>query len=204
MTARFRTFPAAVAILLLAAVPARALDLNPLSVIKGAVEHAVEDRSTADATKDTELKAKITAEVIDKMGSEVASISSDVYEQKVMLTGIVETAETKATAGKLAKAVAGVKAVFNELRVVPKDAREKGAVGGFVDDTVIETKIDAVLLKTEGVNSRNFRWRSVHGHVYLFGRALSRAELAAVVKAVKGIENVQDVTARVEVRAKKG
>jgi osmotically-inducible protein OsmY len=66
---------------------------NPLSIIKGAVEAAVEDRSAEDIAKDTEIKTKITVDVIDKLGSEVISINADVYEQDVMLTGAVEKAE---------------------------------------------------------------------------------------------------------------
>lgn len=182
--------------------PAAALDLNPLSAIKGAVEHVVEDRTSEDAAKDVEIKASIAVDVIDKMGSDVISISSDVYEQRVMLTGIVETPEQKAKAGDLAKGVEDVKIVYNEIRVVPKVEREKGSVEGFVDDTVIETKIDGLLLDASGVNSRNFRWRSVHGHVYLFGRALSAAEFDKAKQVIKGIKGIQSLTTHVEVRPK--
>lgn len=181
---------------------ARAVDLNPFSVIKGAVEHAAEDRTSKDAAKDVEIKAKIAKEVVDKMGSEVIAITSDVYEQNVMLTGIVEKPEQKEQAGKLAQSVEGVKKVYNELRVVPKVEREKGAVEGFVDDTVIETKIDGLLLDASGVNSRNFRWRSVHGHVYLFGRALSQPELSKVETVVTDIKGIRSIVSHVEIRPK--
>lgn len=182
--------------------PALALDLNPFSAIKGAVEAAVEDRSSGDIAKDLEIKAKFTAEVIDKLGTDAASISSDVYEQDVLLTGIVGTDTLKSKAGTLTKKIPGVKTVHNEIRVVKPVDKEKGAVEGFVDDTVIESKINALLLDASGVNVTNFRWRSVHGHVYLFGRALSNAELKKAVGVVKGIKGVQSVTSHVKVRAK--
>lgn len=184
------------------AAPASALDLNPLSAIKGAVEAAVEDRSSGDIAKDLEIKAKVTADVIDKMGSDVVSISVDVYEQIVMLTGIVETAKQKAQAGTLTKGVEDVKKVYNEIRVVKPVDTDKGAVEGFVDDTVIESKINALLLDASGVNVTNFRWRSVHGYVYLFGRALSSSELRKAIGVVKGVKGVRSVTNRVKVRAK--
>lgn len=187
---------------LLAAAPALALDLNPLSAIKGAVEHAVEDRSSADAATDVKIKASIAAKVIDKMSSDVIAITSDVYEQRVMLTGIVETAEQKQKAGELVKTVERVKRLYNELRVVTKVDREKGSVEGFVDDTVIETKIDAQLLDASGVNSRNYRWRSVHGHVFVLGRALSAPELEKVKQVIKGIDGIQSLTTHVEIRPK--
>jgi hyperosmotically inducible protein len=185
-----------------AAAPALAIELNPFSAIKGAVEAVAEDRSSADITKDTSIKAKITANVIDKMGSGVVSIGADVYEQDVLLTGTVETTAQKAEAGKLAKAVEGVKTVFNEILVVKKADEKKGAVEGFVDDSVIESKINALLLEAKGVNVTNFRWRSVGGHAFLFGRALSAAERDKAMAIVKGIQNVAGVTAHVKVRPK--
>ena len=83
------------------------------------------------------------------------SISSDVYEQDVMLTG-----------------------------------------------SVIETKIKALLLEASGVSLTNFRWRTVGGHVFLFGRALSQAEREKATTVVAYIDNVEAVINRAKVRAK--
>ena len=190
------------AFLVVTAPPADALDLNPFSAIKGAVEAAVEDRSSADIAKDLEIKAKLTADVVDKLGKEAISISADVYEQDVMLTGAVEKAEVKQKAETLTRAIKDVKKIYNEILVVPAIKREKGAVEGFVDDTVIEGKINALLLDAKGVNVTNFRWRSVGGKVFLFGRALSRDELDKAVAVVRGIKGVASITSRVKVRPK--
>jgi len=182
--------------------PAPAIDLNPFSAIKGAVEAAVEDRSSADIAKDLEIKAKITADVVDALGKEVISISADVYEQDVMLTGAVEKADIKHKAEALTRAVKDVKKIYNEILVIPSVKREKGAVEGFVDDTVIESKINALLLDAKGVNVTNFRWRAVGGRVFLFGRALSADELKKAIGVVKGIKGVASVTSRVKVTPK--
>lgn len=181
---------------------AQAIDLNPLSAIKSAVEAAVEDRSSEDIAKDLEIKTKITAEVIDKMGADVISINSDVYEQNVMLTGAVETDELKSRVGVLTKGIDGVKKVFNEMLVIRPLNKKKGAAEAFVDDTVIESKINALLLDGEGVNVTNMRWRSVQGHVFLFGRALSSVEHEKAISIVKDIKNVLSVTSRIMVRPK--
>lgn len=194
--------PALVGLLGLGATSVLALDLNPLTAIKNAVEAAVEDRSSGDIAKDLAIKGKLTAQVIDKMGSGVISIGADVYEQTVMLTGSVKTADQKSTAGKLAAAVQDVKKVYNEILVIKPIDKEKGAVENFVDDTVIESKINALLLDASGVNVTNFRYRSVGGKVFLFGRALTKAELKKAISVIKGIENVTSVTDRVMVRPK--
>jgi hyperosmotically inducible protein len=182
--------------------PAAALELNPFSAIKSAVEAAVEDRSSEDIAEDLRIKAAITADVIGEMGTDVISISSDVYEQDVMLTGSVEKEEQKKQAEKLNKAIEGVKKIYNEILVKKPLDKEKGAVENFVDDSVIEGKINALLLDASGVNVTNFRWRSVGGTVFLFGRALSKEELKKAIAVVKDIDNVVAVTSRVKVRPK--
>ena len=180
----------------------QALNLNPLSAIKSAVEAAVEDRSSEDIAKDLEIKARITVEVIDKLGTDVISISADVYEQIVMLTGAVDRVELKVKAGALARMVEGVKKVHNEMLVIKHLDKKKGAAESFVDDTVIESKINALLLDGSGVNVTNLRWRSVQGHVFLLGRALSADERTKAIGIVKEIKNVVTVTSRIFVRPK--
>ena len=189
----------ALTLLIVGAMPASALDLNPLSAIKGLVEAAVEERSSDDIKRDLEIRASITAEVVDKMGTDVISINADVYEQDVMLTGNVEKQETKSKAEALARNTKGIKKLYNEILVITDLQKKKGAAENFVDDSVIETKINALLLDASGVNVTNFRWRSVRGHVFLFGRALSKAEHQKAVKIVKEIKNILSVKSRTKV-----
>lgn len=193
---------AALACLVATVQPAQAIDFNPLSYVKGAVEAVVEDRSSGDIAKDTEIKAKIIATITDQMGSDMISFNTDVYEQEVMITGVVENAKLKTQAGQVVKSIEGVKRLYNEVLVIPKVKQDKGMVEGFVDDTVIETKINAQLLDAKAVNVTNFRWRSIGGHVFLFGRAFTKDELNKAVNVVKGIENVTQVTSRVKIKPK--
>lgn len=195
-------FSAAITATLALAQPTHAIDINPFGYLKDAVEAAVEDRSAEDIGKDAKIKATIIAQVTDQMGTDMISFSTDVYEQDVMLTGVVETGDLKAQAGRIAKGVEGVKKLYNEVLVIPKVKQEKGAVEGFIDDTVIEKKINALLLDAKGVNVTNFRWRSVGGHVFLFGRALSTDELKKAKAVVAAIEGVSQVTSHVKVKAK--
>jgi len=103
------------ALMMAAALPAQAIDLNPFSIIKSAVEAAAEDRSSSDIATDLEIKTKITAAIVDKLGTDVISMNVDVYEQDVMLTGAVDKSKLKQTAAALAKATEGVKKVHNKF-----------------------------------------------------------------------------------------
>ena len=183
-------------------IPAQAIDLNPFSLIKSAVEADAEDRSSGDIATDLKIKTAITAAIVDELGTDVISPNVDVYEQDVMLTGAVEDPKLKQKAGQLSKAAEGVKKTYNDILVIKSIDKEKGAVENFVDDTVIESKVNALLLDGTGVNVTNFRWRSVGGRVFLFGRALSNGELKKAIGIVKKIKNVTKVTSRVKVRPK--
>ena len=171
-------------------------------MIKGAVEAIAEDRSSGDIAKDLAIKTEITAKVIEKMGTDVISLSADVYEQNVMLTGAVKTKDQRKQAEKLTREVENVKKIYNEILVIKPIDKEKGAVENFVDDTVIESKTNALLLDAKGVNVTNFRWRSVGGKVFLFGRALSQAEKEKATKVVRTIKNVVSVKNLAKVRPK--
>ena len=179
-----------------------ALDLNPLTAIKNAVEAAIEDRSSGDIAKDLAIKGKLTAQLIDKMGSDVLSINADVYEQIVMMSGSVKTEDQKSIAGKLAAAAQDVKKVYNEILVIKPIDKEKGIVDNFVDDTVIESKINALLLDASGVNVTNFRYRSVGGRCSCSGGlCLGRnCRRLSAISVIKSIENVSSVKDRVMVR----
>jgi len=76
------------------------------------------------------------------MGSDVISINADVYEQDVMLTGVVETEDQRDTAEAIVGTVEGVKKIHNMIMVQSALDEEKGAVENFLDDSVIETKIN--------------------------------------------------------------
>ena len=182
------------------AVPARA-QFNPLSMVTSAVEAAAEDRSTSDIASDTKTKGAIVAAIADKMGKAAASITTDVYEADVLLTGTVKSAAEKDQAGALAKGVAGVKKVVNELFVPP--ASDKSAAKEFADDTVIEKKLAAKLAAEKGVSHTNWRWHAVGGRVFLFGRALSKAESVKVEAIAKGTDGVTAVVNRAKVKPKK-
>ena len=52
-------------------IPAQAIDLNPFSLIKSAVEAAAEDRSSGDIATDLKIKTAITGAIVDELGTDV-------------------------------------------------------------------------------------------------------------------------------------
>jgi osmotically-inducible protein OsmY len=101
------------------------------------------------------------------------------------------------------KTVKGVRKLYNEVIVIKGIDQNKSAAENFIDDSMTEGKINALLLDAKGVNVANFRWRAVGGHVFLFGHAFTKAEFDKATDVVKDIKNVVSVKSRVKIVPKK-
>ena len=177
---------------------------NPFSGIVTAIEAAAEDRSASDIALDAKIKTVIVARLTDKLGREGALLGVDVYEQDVMLTGTVPLAEIKNLAGQLATGAEGAKKVHNEVllesAIAAADKNKSSA--NVIDDTVIEGKLRVFFTEAKGVNVTNWRWRSVKGRVFLFGRALNKAEHDKATEIAKGVADVVAVVNRAKIKPK--
>lgn len=163
-----------------------------------AVEMAVEDRTAEAIKNDTALWGGIKTDINNRIGlKEAALIKVDVYEGRVMLTGEVDTGAKRSKIAEVVKAHPDTSTIFNEIQVVDPDAESS-----FVDDVVIDKKFYGKLASTSGVSHTNWRWQSINGTLYLFGRALSQAELNKVVSIARDTENVRKVVNHAIVRPK--
>lgn len=162
------------------------------------IEMAVEERSGDNIQKDTKIKAGIIADINNRIGTGMAaSLGVDVYEQVVMLTGEVSTDADFRKVESIARAHPGVKRLHNEIQVVPEGTE---AEGGWIDDVVVKQKFYGKLATTAGVSHTNWRYRSVNGVLYLFGRALSQGEMDKVVAIAKDTKDVRHVVNHAFVR----
>lgn len=136
------------------------------------------DRSLFNVLDDLAVKNTINNAFFDE--ALLLDINADVYQGMAMLTGVVRDAETKQKAEDLARKVDGVRELFNEIQVADENWLKMVA-----KDLLMETTLTAKLVWTEGVNSVNYRWRTVNGAVYFMGRARGRAELDKVISLAR-------------------
>ena len=160
---------------------------SPTALIDAALTF-VEERTRADLKTDTTINLQINAAFLDQKNGLFRDIAVDVYESEVLLTGSVIEPEVKRTASALVAGIPNVRKVLNEVQVTKGiGIRETSA------DITLETKIKVALRRTSGVHSVNMRWRSVGGTVYLFGRALSKAEQETAITTINGIDGVKSL-----------
>ncbi len=156
---------------------------------------ASEERTTDDVVVDNRIKLALNKALLDEGFELFKDVSTVVYQGRVLLIGAVEKADARKRAGELAAKPRGVREVINEIKVT-----DEGGVGAFVNDTVLEKKIQLKYLFDKEVDSANFRVRSVNGVVYLIGLAQSQAELDRALSILRENEDVRAVVNYVRVK----
>ncbi|WP_420546896.1 BON domain-containing protein [Curvivirga sp.] len=163
-----------------------------LSGCVSALEMAFEDRSADDIGTDTQIKTEILAEIVDKQGASVAaSTSVIVYEQVVLLTGALEKSSDRNAVNSIARNTGSVKRVINELITAKVDS----STSDTASDILINQKIHAQAATNNFIRHTNWRWNTVNGTVYLFGRALTQQErndMRRLVRDIDGVKNLID------------
>ena len=164
-------------------------------------QRALEDRSVEDIAKDNEI-------VVDVNGLmakyETASVSTEIYEQRLVVYGLLDD---KATFDNFRKDTQAVEGINIPLACVVYDRGGTEGQGGrnarFLRRPRSEATVEKVWLETEGINSLNYRVAvGALGDAYVLGRAFTAAERDQALAAVRGVEGVTNVVDYVEVRPK--
>lgn len=132
------------------------------------------DRSLFNVLDDLSIKNTINHALLDE--ALLLSISTDVYQGRVMLTGSVKDAETRQKVEDLARQVDGVRELYNEIQVT-----DESWLKSFPNDLLIESMLAARMVLAPDVSSVDYQVRAANGVVYVLGIAKSRAELDQVI-----------------------
>jgi len=185
----------------------------PATVVTEVAQAAFEDRITEDQVTDNKIKAGILKRFSDTDKSLLLDLSVDVWEGRVLLTGVLDDGRLRNTAVRLARDDDRIKAFYNAVNLVSKDEKETrrswkekaesglSNLGDSANDFWIEAKIKGKLIATSGVSSVNYRWRSVNGTIYIIGRAGSTQELSTVLSVIRATEGVKGVEPHVRVKS---
>ena len=120
-------------------------------------------------------------------------VDTTVYEGRVLLTGMVDSANKAKLAQDLAWQVEGVLEVIDEIQVCDNCKMKITDSTKILADSLITTEIETKLFLAKRVRSFNFTVNTVQKTVYIIGIAYSLEEQQMVLKIaskVKGVEKV--------------
>jgi hyperosmotically inducible periplasmic protein len=149
-------------------------------------------KSAGEQVDDSVVTARVKTALAKGLGTG-DSIRADVetFRGRVQLNGFVDSPEKKSEATRIARAVEGVTAVDNNLRV----ATEGRSAGEFLDDNIITAKVKAALAADPDVKAHEVNLAVRQGVVQLAGFVETAAQkqqaerLASQVNGVKSVDN---------------
>ncbi|HER26375.1 MAG TPA: BON domain-containing protein, partial [Rhodospirillales bacterium] len=176
---------------------------DPVSLTVGAAATtgvaAYQERGIRGAAVDTAIEIKIIALWLDTEPNIVAKLSVEVYEGRVLITGIVQGEGMRADAIGLAWKIDGVKDVLNEIII-----GEASGLGEIARDTTVTAELKSKLTFDEKVQAVNYAVETVRGTIYLIGIAQDKAELDRVIAQARNISYVKKVISHVRVKTASG
>ncbi|HTE43358.1 MAG TPA: BON domain-containing protein [Steroidobacteraceae bacterium] len=149
-----------------------------------------ESRSTGQTVDDAGISSKVKAALIKDHDTKANNINVDVYQGKVKLAGFVGSAQEKAEATRIAKTVAGVQDVSNNLEV-----RAERTAGTAIDDGMITAKVKAALIGDSRTKAHQIDVNTNSGIVQLAGfvdDATAKSVAGDLAKAVNGVRSVRN------------
>jgi len=165
---------------------------------KTLIDRAIEARSTEDIAKDNEIVLKVNG-IMGKLGTIKAS--TEIYEQRLLLTGLFDDKAVYDGFEKDVRAVAGVKKLYWHVKYVSADDQKKAKLLDWPDVLVMSNKAQARLVGTAGVADVNYRTAAdSFGIVYFIGRARSQEEHDKALGRVRDGDGVKKVVDYVEVK----
>ena len=174
---------------------ARAQLLDVLTAPVTLIDRAIEARSAGDILTDNEIVVKVNA-IMAKV--KTAQASTEIYEQRLLITGIFDDKADYDNFEKQVRAVAGVKKLYWQVTYLAANDPKRKALLGWDDVIAMNAKAKARLIGTKGVADVNFRVATdAGGTVYVLGRARSAEEAQkalARIKEDKDIRKVVDYT----------
>ena len=159
-----------------------------LILVLGACSKQGEQSTTGKYLDDATVTAKVKADLIKDGAVKSTDIRVETTSGVVQLSGFVGSDAIRQRAEQLAKSVAGVKTVRNDLAIQTSSQ----TAGQYVDDTTLTAKVKAALLADDEVKGLAISVETSGGKVQLTGTAKSDSERQ---KAEQLAKNIQGVTA---------
>lgn len=140
---------------------------------------------------DSVVTTKVKAALIENPATKARQINVETKKGVVQLNGFVDTASEKHTAETVAKSVAGVNDVDNNLQLRSGER----TVGKAVDDGAITAKVKSALISDSRTKAYQVEVKTYKGVVSLGGFVASEAEKKAaadVAQTVTGVVRVEN------------
>jgi len=159
---------------------------------------AYSERGLGGSATDVKVHADITSAFLKADDMLPIKIGVEVYDGRVLLTGVAADETMRAEAVRIAWATAGVKEVYNEIQL------SGGGAVNLAHDSWITTQLKTKMTFDKDIMAVNYSIETVDAVIYLIGLAQSQAELDKVIAHGRTIDYVKDIIPHVEIKPAAG
>ena len=149
---------------------------------------AVQERGIKGRATDLQIEALILKDFLARGFKMTSAIGVEVYDGRVLLTGLTKDTKVSDEAVRIAWKTRGVKKVINEIQL-----EKAGTIADFAHDAWITTKLKSRMTFDKNIIAVNYLVETVNRSVYLLGIAQDAGELRRVVGHASSIDRVRDV-----------
>jgi osmotically-inducible protein OsmY len=150
---------------------------------------SMEERGLSNAIDDKFIQTEINSNWLGIDPRLFISLSSEVHEGRVLLTGSVVRPEHRVKAVLTAWQVDGVREVINQIEI-----RDRSSLINYARDAWITTQLTIKLTVDGAIKAINYSIDTVNGHVFIMGIAQDKVERNRVAAHAQNVGYVRRVT----------
>ena len=166
--------------------------LSSKGLFGSGVSIAFDPRSLGTQIDDSVMQKNLSTRMILRDKSYLLSISTNVLDGRIFLTGKVDDPEEKLQLTKLAWETKGVRSVNNDIKIKEEFNFKKSA-----KDLLITSQLRAALIFNKKIKATNYQIDTYKKKIFIYGISLNSDEREEVISEAKEILDVEDVIASI-------
>ena len=152
------------------------------------VSVALDPRTLGTQIDDGIMDKNLDAKLLLMNKNYLLSVSTQVLDGRIFITGKVDDPEEKLKITKLAWEIEGTRSVKNDLKIKEKFNFKQSA-----KDILITSQLRSAIIFNKKIKSANYSIDTYKKKIYIYGIAESKEEQSLVIEEAKQILDVKDV-----------
>ena len=166
--------------------------LSTKGIFGSGVSIAFDPRSLGTQIDDSVMQKNLSARMILREKSYLVSVSTNVFDGRIFLTGKVENPEEKLQLTKLAWETKGARSVKNDIKIKEEFNFKQSA-----KDLLITSQLRTALIFNRKIKATNYQIDTYKKKIFIYGISLTSDERTEVITEAKEILDVEDVIASI-------
>ena len=161
---------------------------SSVGVFGSGVSVAIDPRTVGTQIDDGIMDKNLDAKLLLMNKNYLLSVSTQVLDGRIFITGKVDDPEQKLKITKLAWEIEGTRSVKNDLKIKEEFNFKQSA-----KDVLITSQLRTALIFNKKIKSANYSIDTYKKKIYIYGIAESKEEQSLVIEEAKQILDVEDV-----------